>query len=60
MFLGLFALFGTLLSIITGILSVGYRGDNAARKDLLFKAIALCTFLLCGIVALVFAAPKPR
>lgn len=59
-FVGSFALFGTLLSIITGILSLGYRGDNAAPKDVLFKVTASCTFLLCGAVALVFAAPKPQ
>ena len=59
-FVGCFAVFGTLLSIITGILSLAYRGDNAAPKDLLFKVIGSLTFLLCAAVALVFASPKPQ
>lgn len=59
-FVGSFALFGTLLSIITGILSLGYRGDNVASKDVYLKMCASLTFLLCATVALVFAAPKPQ
>jgi len=59
-FVGSFALFGTLLSVITGVLSLGYRGDNVASKDVYLKLCASLTFLLCATVALVFASPKPQ
>eukprot|EP00614_Pseudopedinella_elastica_P001566 CAMPEP_0172594064 /NCGR_PEP_ID=MMETSP1068-20121228/13350_1 /TAXON_ID=35684 /ORGANISM="Pseudopedinella elastica, Strain CCMP716" /LENGTH=256 /DNA_ID=CAMNT_0013391861 /DNA_START=125 /DNA_END=895 /DNA_ORIENTATION=- len=59
-FLGSFALFGTLMSIITGILTLGYRGDNQSPKDVLFKACAMIALGLCGCLALIYAAPKPR
>ena len=46
-FVGCFAVFGTLLSIITGILSLAYRGDNAAPKDTERRAAQNATGL-CG------------
>ena len=58
-FLGAVSLFGTLLSIITGILSMAYRGDNASGKDLLFKLCALLTGALMVAVAWVLSVTKP-
>ena len=57
--LGAFAIFGGFLSIITGILTLAFRGDNVADKDYTFKMIAVLTFLLAAAVALVFSSPLP-
>ena len=45
-FMGVASVFGALLSLLTGWLSFGYRGDNASGKDLSFK--------LTGIMVLAF------
>jgi hypothetical protein len=57
-FVGAVALVGCLVSISTGCLSLGYRGDNAAPKDVLLKLAALVPYGLGVALALVYAA-KP-
>jgi len=53
-FLGAMAAALSILSVITGILSLAGRGDNAAPKDVLFKTAALLAALLMPSIALVF------
>ena len=44
---------------VSGILSLGYRGDNVAGKDLLLKWAAVLVFGLCAALTVVFTAPRP-
>ena len=45
-------------AILTGIVSLAGRGDNAADKDVLFKWTAILTMLLGVTTGLVFTYPK--
>ena len=56
-FVGAVAIFGGLLAIVTGILSLAYRGDNASGKDLSFKVATLLALALAVAIALTLAPP---
>ena len=58
-FAGATALLGCLNSISTGALSLGFRGDNAAPKDVLLKLTALLPYMLVVSLALVYAKAPP-
>ena len=58
-FAGAIALLGCLNSISTGALSLGFRGDNAAPKDVLLKLTALLPYMLVVSLALVYAKAPP-
>lgn len=57
--LGCIAVFGSLASINTGILSWrGVAGRSLDPKDLILKSVSLLTFLLAVLLALALAAPR--
>ena len=62
---GTHALFGSLsvyssiIAIITGILSLAGRGDNANLKDLLYKTMAVVALALAAALSVLFASPRP-
>jgi len=57
-FLGATAILLTIVTVITGIISLAGRGDNAAPKDVLLKVAALLAALLLPAIALVFTYSK--
>jgi cytochrome b-561 len=56
---GSLALYSTMISLITGILSLAGRGDNHATKDVLYKIMAVVALLLCAATSIVFATARP-
>ena len=57
---GSLAIYASFMSIITGILSLAGRGDNANEKDLLYKVMGVVTLFLCFAITIVFASPRPK
>ncbi len=57
--MGTFFFYGGILAVITGLLSLGDRGDNLAASDLAYKRLSIEVLLVGAAVGLTFAGPKP-
>lgn len=57
--LGAMTIYGGLLAVITGLLSLAGRGDNVAEKDVGYKILAVLVTCLGGALGLTFAGAKP-
>ena len=59
--LGSFAAFGTLASVVTGVLSlVGNQGRGVEPKFANLRLVSMLAFLLAGFQALTLAAKRGR
>lgn len=56
--MGALSFFMALVSIVTGFLSLGFRGDNEAEKDVALKRIGMLALGLAATIGMVFHAPK--
>lgn len=54
-----YSVYGGLVAVITGILSLAGRGDNVAAKDVAFKTLAMAVLLLAVSLSLLFVGPLP-
>ena len=57
--IGSLTLYGGLLAVATGVLSLAGRGDNVAAKDVAYKWLSMLIVAHAVAIGLTFAGPKP-
>ena len=57
--IGSLTLYGGLLAVATGVLSLAGRGDNVAAKDVAYKWLSMLIVTHAVAIGLTFAGPKP-